>query len=107
MDKLESSIDWWVSFAESILFEQQHYDDYLNDIDTRRMLGKQIHDIQDKKTRNRLLIILKKADNIFLKNTDSFPAGIASWTQSFHPDADWMFFRIPRKIGADFPSEIS
>lgn len=103
MNELETAIDWWANFAARIELEQQHFDDYLNDLDSRRSLARRIAEVADADDRRALLKKLKIADETFIRSTDSYPDGIVAWNTPFHPDTDWMFYRLPRKIGADFP----
>lgn len=103
MDDLNASIEWWTAFAHRVHIEQQHFDDYLNDLDSRRSLGRRLDEVADVDIRRELTRQVKIADEEFIRNTDSYPDGIVAWNTPFHPDTDWMFYRIPRNTGRDFP----
>lgn len=102
--EIEDSLRWWEIFVGSLATEMQHYDDYLNDLCSRKKLAQQITEMPDHFDREAAIRRLKAADEVFIRHTLPFNDGLLMRSSANNPDLEWFFYRIPLVIGKDFPN---
>ena len=100
-EELEPSLRWWEEFAASLATVEQHYYDFMNDLDSRRRLGERITTRLAGELRSEFAVRLREADEVYLQNTTPCPQGLNGW-ERYDPDRQWHYARKPIAAGPDF-----
>lgn len=103
---LERLVGQWEAVAASLAAqESQYYDDYLNDMDGRKILA-EVLPLASEEQRTSVEARVSSADATVRAHTEeteeciwgSEPAAKHGWS----PHVDWWYYRRPKALGADW-----
>ena len=107
---LRELVERWLAIATEVEYGYQlTFDDYLNDLDVRRLISEALQQIDSEHSGfgpGPIALVLQQADELFLRST--IPTETNVWgaanelENGWNPEAQWYYYRLPEQLPEDW-----